>query len=84
MSTSARASAISGDGGGSSLTITGTLSNTKTVQIGNYNPTAANTLTLGGLTNASGASFQVFGSASHLATLAFTGAGFTKRWRSSG
>ena len=64
---------IGGDGeGGSSLTITGTLSNTKTVQVGNSNSPAANTLTLGALTNASGASFQVIGSASHLATLAFT------------
>jgi hypothetical protein len=69
-----------GDGGGN-LTITGTLGNTNTVQVGSGNPNfpagAANTLTLGALTNGSGASFAVIGSASHLATLAFTGAGFT-------
>ena len=39
---------------------------------------AANTMALGALTNASGASFAVFGSASHPATLAFTGAGFSQ------
>src|SRR6185437_4692342 len=67
------------DGGGN-LTITGTLANTKTVQVGSgfANAGAANTLTLGALTNASGASFAVVGSPSHLATLAFTGAGFSQ------
>src|SRR5205814_1009989 len=66
------------DGGGN-LTITGTLSNTKTVQVGspNANAGAANALTLGALTNVSGAGFAVVGSPSHLATLTFTGAGFT-------
>src|SRR6516164_4622308 len=67
------------DGGGN-LTVGGTLGNTKTVQMGSVdlNAGAANTMTLGALTNASGASFQVFGSASHPATLAFTGAGFSQ------
>ncbi len=66
----------SSDGGGS-LTIGGTLNNTKTVQVGPGNATlsAATTLTLGGLSNPSGASFQVFGSASHPATLAFSAGG---------
>ena len=37
-------------------------------------------MTLGGLVNPNGASFEVFGSASHPATLAFSsgGAGFTR------
>ncbi|HEY1431044.1 MAG TPA: hypothetical protein VGF39_05350, partial [Stellaceae bacterium] len=66
------------DGGGS-LTVGGTLANTGAVQIGNGNLGAATTATLGGLTNPSGASFEVFGSASHPATLAFSsgGSGFT-------
>src|SRR5438132_371044 len=57
------------------------LGNTKKVKVGSSNPNfpagAANTLSLGALTNGSGASFAVIGAASHLATLAFTGAGFT-------
>ena len=64
-----------GNEGGSSLTITGTLNNTGGVQVGPNNQTlgAADTITLGGLTNASKASFFVYGSASHQATLAFSG-----------
>ena len=73
---------ISGFGdGGASLTIGGTLNNTNTVQIGPNNGTltAATTLTLGGLSNPSGAGFSVIGSSSHPATLAFSsgGSGFT-------
>src|SRR5205807_1139409 len=51
------------DGGGK-LTIGGTLANTGNVQIGpnNSSLSAATTLTVGGLTNASGANFQMFGS----------------------
>jgi hypothetical protein len=66
------------DGGGS-LTIGGTLANTGTTQIGNTGLGVATTATLGGLTNPSGASFEVFGSSSHPATLAFSsgGTGFT-------
>jgi hypothetical protein len=65
--------------GGSSLTITGTLANTSTVQIGNPALSAPTTVTLGGLTNPTGASFALNGSSSHAATLAFsgTGSGFT-------
>src|SRR5207245_6024985 len=70
-----------GDGGGT-LTITGTLANTKTVQVGSANSNfpagATNSLTLGALTNASGASFAVIGSANHLATLAIGSNGFTR------
>src|SRR5208283_2506202 len=69
-----------GDGGGT-VTVGGTLGNAGKVQLGSAgnNLAAATTLTLGGLTNASGASFEVFGSASHPATLAFSsgGTGFT-------
>jgi hypothetical protein len=63
-----------GEGGGR-LTIGGTLDNTGSVQIGPNNATlsAATTVTLGGLDNASGASFQVYGSASHAATLTVAG-----------
>src|SRR6266851_4105272 len=67
------------DGGGS-LTIGGTLDNTKTVQVGSSfgNMGADTTLTLGGLVNESGASFKLFGSTSHAVTLAFSGGtGFT-------
>src|SRR6266851_4443503 len=66
------------DGGGS-LTIGGTLDNTKTVQVGSAfgNMGADTTLTLGGLVNESGASFKLFGSTSHAVTLAFSGTGFT-------
>src|SRR5207248_2894712 len=69
----------SGDGGGN-LTIGGTLANSKMVQVGSgfANAGAVNTLTVGGLSNASGASFQVFGSSGQKATLAFTGSGFTQ------
>ena len=67
--------------GGSELTISDTLDNTGAVQIGNGRyPTAATTLTLGGLTNsASTDSFSLTGSASYAATLVFStgGAGFT-------
>jgi hypothetical protein len=59
--------------GDSSLTITGTLANTGTVQIGNPYLSSATTVTLGGLTNASGASFALNGSASHAATLDING-----------
>ena len=60
--------------GGSSLTIKGTLTNTNIVQIGSTSLTAATTVTLGGLSNsASTDSFTLDGSASHAATLAFTG-----------
>jgi hypothetical protein len=62
------------DGGGS-LTIGGTLANTRTTQIGNTGLGVATTATLGGLTNPSGASFEVFGSSSHPATLAFSSGG---------
>src|SRR2546430_35399 len=72
---------INGFDGGASLTIGGTLNNTKTVQVGpnNFTLGAATTLTLGGLSNPSGASFSMFGSSSHPATLAFSsgGTGFT-------
>ena len=65
--------ASNGDGGGS-LTIDGTLANATggKVQVGSTfnNMDAATTLKLGGLTNASGATFQVNGSASHPPTLA--------------
>src|SRR5439155_108896 len=59
------------------LTICTTLANTGNVQIGpnNSSLSAATTLTVGGLTNASGANFQMFGSASHPVTLAFSGSG---------
>ena len=77
----------SGDGGGS-LTIGGTLANTGTVQVGSGydNLSAATTLTLGGLKNPTGASFAVYGSASHAATLVFKsgGAGFTDNGGSFG
>src|SRR5438309_1772548 len=65
--------------GGGNLTITGTLANTKTVQVGSgfLNAGAANTLTLGALTNARSGSFQVCGSVTHSATLPSTAAGFT-------
>ncbi|RBP18412.1 hypothetical protein DFR50_101360, partial [Roseiarcus fermentans] len=64
-----------GDGGGN-LTIDGTLANTGTVQVGSgyNNLSAATTLTLGGLTSASGAGFAVYGSASHAATVTVDGA----------
>src|SRR5439155_1363292 len=69
-----------GDGGGA-LTIGGTLANTGNVQVGSSfsNLSAPTTLTLGGLTNASGANFQMFGSASQPVTLAFSsgGSGFS-------
>jgi hypothetical protein len=72
---------VSASEGGGSLTIGGTLANTGTVQIGptSFSLSAATVVTLGGLTNASGAGFEVFGSASHSATLAFNsgGSGFT-------
>jgi hypothetical protein len=63
-----------GDGGGG-LTIDGTLANTNTVQAGPNNGTlgAAMTVSLGGLSNAGGASFEVFGAASHAATVSVHG-----------
>ena len=66
---------VSGNGGGG-LTIGGTLANTGTALIGpnDYTLSAATKVTLGGLTNASGAKFYVYGSASHAATLAFSSA----------
>jgi hypothetical protein len=73
---------IGNSDGGGNLTITGTLANIKTVQVGSANPNfpagAANTLTVGALTNASGASFSMIGSSSQKVTLAFTGAGFSQ------
>ncbi len=48
--------------GGSSLTITGTLANTGTVQVGSTALTSPTTVTLGGLTNASTDSFAANGS----------------------
>ena len=83
------AGAITYAEGGSSLTIGGTLDNTKAVQVGSvvvfsdgnrtYGLTAPTTLTLGGLTNPAGASFVLEGSPAHQATLAFSagGSGFT-------
>src|SRR5579872_6900631 len=70
---------IGGGDGGGSLTIGGTLANARTVQIGPNNATlgAATLVSLGGLTNASGASFQMYGSASHAETLHLGSAGFT-------
>jgi hypothetical protein len=64
----------SGDGG-ADLSITGTLANSGAVQLGSgfVNLSAATTLTLGGLTNVSGASFAVIGSSSHAATLILNG-----------
>jgi fibronectin-binding autotransporter adhesin len=65
---------------GGSLTIGGTLTNNGTVEVGLEGGSgSAPTVTLGGLINGSGANFDVFGSASDAATLAFTsgGAGFT-------
>src|SRR5207244_808374 len=72
---------VRNDNGGGSLTIGGTLANTGTVHVGPNNLTlsAPTTLTLGGLTNASGANFSMFGSSSQPVTLAFSpgGSGFT-------
>ena len=62
-----------GDGGGN-LTIGGTLANTGTVQMGSDFLMPARPNVTSAPTNASGASFEVFGSAGHPATLAFTGA----------
>ncbi len=61
--------------GGSKLTIGGTLANSGVVQIGpnTLNLSAATTVTLGGLTNASGATFLLYGSAGHEADLALNG-----------
>src|SRR5271166_6411097 len=66
-----------GSNGGSSLTIGGTLANTGAVQVGpnNFTLSAPTTLTLGGLTNSTGASFVLYGSAAHAADLAFSGSG---------
>ena len=49
------------------------------VDPGAYNPNAPTTLTLGGLTNASGAHFEMYGSSANKATLTFSsgGSGFT-------
>src|SRR5271169_1519994 len=68
-----------GDGGGS-LTINGTLANTGTAQFGptSLNLSAATTLMLGGLTNATGAVFQVYGSAAHPMTLSTSSGGFSE------
>ena len=67
--------------GGSSLTVTGTLANTSSVQIGDTSQgiNAATAITLGALVNGSGASFALYGSRGYAATLAFStgGAGFT-------
>jgi len=67
------------DNGGSSLTITGTLTNGGTVTIGGLSTEAASHVTLGGLVNDSGASFIVDGVTPNgdQTTLTFTGAGFT-------
>jgi hypothetical protein len=63
-----------GDGGGR-LAISGMLDNTGFVQIGpnNFTLGAATTVTLGRLDNASGASVELFGSASHAAALTVAG-----------
>ncbi len=61
-----------GEGGGS-LTITGTLNNSGTVQIGNGYAGASTTATLGGLTNGSGDTFAVNGSSSFAATITVDG-----------
>jgi len=64
----------SGDGGGN-LTITGTLANTKTVQVGSgfLNAGAANTLTLGALDQCqAGQTISVFGSATNQAKVSIT------------
>ena len=62
-----------GDGGGN-LTITGTLGNTKTVQVGSSNPNfpagAANTLTRGALNNTAAGTINLFGNASNPANQA--------------
>jgi hypothetical protein len=65
-----------GDGGGNQ-TIDGTLANTFAVQVGktSSNLSAATILTRGGLTHPSGASLALYGSASHPATLSFSGSG---------
>ncbi|MGH7059624.1 MAG: beta strand repeat-containing protein, partial [Stellaceae bacterium] len=66
----------SGDGGGA-LIVGGTLDNREFVQVGSgfSNLSAATVLTLGGLVNRASAAFLVLGSAAHLATLQFSGAG---------
>jgi hypothetical protein len=65
----------SGDGGGK-LSITGTLTNHGNVQAGpgNLALSAPTTVRLGGLTNVSGANFQLFGSPGHAAIANVTGA----------
>jgi len=65
----------SSDGGGK-LSITGTLANSGTVQAGPSDLTLSSptTVSLGGLANASGANFQLFGSAGHAAIANVTGA----------
>ncbi|HEY1258295.1 MAG TPA: hypothetical protein VGF34_03540 [Stellaceae bacterium] len=71
---------LSGDGGGA-LTVGGTLDNREVVQVGSVanNLGAPTVVTLGGLVNRAGTAFLVLGSASHQATLRFSGngAGFT-------
>jgi hypothetical protein len=66
-----------GDGeGGGNLTMGGTLANTKTVQMGNgqfLNAGAANTMTLGALTNAHTGMISVFGSSANQAKFNVTG-----------
>src|SRR5207302_834624 len=62
------------DGGGS-LTIGGTLNNTKTVAVGGNALSAATSLTLGGPSNPCSARFLIRGSSSHSATLAFSSGG---------
>ena len=59
--------------GGSQLTVTGALNNTRTIQVSNSAPNASTTLTVGSLTNASGASLSLNGSAKNIVKLAFTG-----------
>ncbi|HME19883.1 MAG TPA: hypothetical protein VKI44_00700, partial [Acetobacteraceae bacterium] len=67
--------AFSGEGG-SSLTVDGTLANTGIAVTGpgNLNLSATSTVSLGGLTNATGATFLLRGSAGHAADLVFTAA----------
>jgi hypothetical protein len=64
---------VNGVGGGN-LTITGTLANSKTVQMGSgfLNAAAPNTMSLGALTNTSSGTISVFGSSANQATFNIT------------
>ncbi len=75
------ATGLGGGDGGSSLTISGTLTNSGTgsVQVGNGSLSGTTTISLGGLVNGASESFKVQGQSSHFATFFFSngGAGFT-------